>query len=262
VGARGAVGDRTPSGWHAREYESFGRAFAACAQGSDSGRLLERDGLIAVMTPGTPDRSVFNSVMYERPEALARALDDLAAAYGEAGIYAWTVWVPESDRGSARLLDEAGHRLDANPTAMVLELAELPDPEPGDLEWDPNALADEVSRVNDLAYGDARGVFSRGIGDPPAGTFRWYRARLDGEVVAVLGTLDHEGNCGIYWVATIPEARGRGLSRRLLHVALAEAKERGCDLSTLEATKLGRPVYERLGYRDVGTLQMWERRTT
>jgi hypothetical protein len=30
--------------------------------------------------------------------------------------------------------------------------------------------------------------------------------------------------------------------------------------STLIATKLGHPVYEKLGYRDVGTLEMWERR--
>ena len=30
--------------------------------------------------------------------------------------------------------------------------------------------------------------------------------------------------------------------------------------STLIATKLGYPVYEQLGYRDVGGLEMWERR--
>ena len=30
--------------------------------------------------------------------------------------------------------------------------------------------------------------------------------------------------------------------------------------TTLIATKLGFPVYEKLGYRDVGGLEMWERR--
>jgi GNAT superfamily N-acetyltransferase len=253
-------GETTASGWHAREYRSFGYAFKACAQGSETGRVVERDGLLAVITAGTPDRSVFNSVIYERPEALAETLDELAVTYDEAGVRAWTVWVPDSDTGSARLLEGAGHRLDANPVAMVLELAELAEPELGDLDWDANADADEVGRINDLAYGDETGVFGRGIGRPPPGTFRWYRARLDGDVAAVLGTLDHEGDCGIYWVATLPEARGRGLAGRLLHGALAEARERGCDISTLEATMLGRPVYARLGYREVGTLQMWERR--
>jgi hypothetical protein len=42
--------------------------------------------------------------------------------------------------------------------------------------------------------------------------------------------------------------------------ALADGRERGCEVSTLQATKLGRPVYERLGYRAFGVIEMWERR--
>jgi hypothetical protein len=42
--------------------------------------------------------------------------------------------------------------------------------------------------------------------------------------------------------------------------ALADARERGRLTTTLVATKLGRPVYERVGYRDFGAIQMWERR--
>jgi hypothetical protein len=42
--------------------------------------------------------------------------------------------------------------------------------------------------------------------------------------------------------------------------ALADGRERGCEVTTLQATKLGRPVYERLGYRGFGTIEMWERR--
>ena len=39
-------------------------------------------------------------------------------------------------------------------------------------------------------------------------------------------------------------------------------KARGCEVSTLQATKAGRPVYERLGYRSFGEIQMWERRNS
>jgi hypothetical protein len=42
--------------------------------------------------------------------------------------------------------------------------------------------------------------------------------------------------------------------------ALWDAAGRGCETSTLQATKLGRPVYERVGYEDFGALQMWEYR--
>jgi predicted acetyltransferase len=61
-------------------------------------------------------------------------------------------------------------------------------------------------------------------------------------------------------VATIPEARGRGLAGTLLGHALADARERGLETSSLVATKAGRPLYERLGYRGVGAVEMWERR--
>ena len=62
----------------------------------------------------------------------------------------------------------------------------------------------------------------------------------------------------IWSVATAPEARGRGLSTALMRQALSDAAARGCETSTLQATKLGRPVYERVGYQDFGALQMWE----
>jgi hypothetical protein len=42
--------------------------------------------------------------------------------------------------------------------------------------------------------------------------------------------------------------------------ALAEARERGCTSTSLQATARGKPLYERLGYRDIGAVQMWERR--
>jgi GNAT superfamily N-acetyltransferase len=250
----------THSGWHGRMYETFAAAFAAGAASVDGGRVLEPVGVFAAVNPAVPERSVFNSVLYESHDALASAYDELAAAYAQAGVHAWTVWVPESDGDSAQMLAHAGHRLDATPVAMVLDLDDLPEPDPGDLDWDSEASLDEVCAINDRAYGYEDGTFARGMGRPPDGVLRFYRARLDSRPVSVVATLDLDDDCGVYWVATLPEARGRGVTSRLMHVALEDGRERGCDISTLQATKLGRPVYEALGYRDVGTLEMWERR--
>jgi GNAT superfamily N-acetyltransferase len=241
-------------------YQTFAAAVAPGAATVEGGRVLEPVGVFAAVNPQVPERSVFNSVLYESHDALAAALDELAAAYDEAGVRAWTVWVPESDRDSARLLEDAGHALDASPAAMVLDLDEMPEPEPGDLDWDADASLEEVCTINDLAYGYEPGTFARGLGSPPEDLMRFYRVRLDGEPACVVGTLDLDGDCGVYWVATLPEARGRGFTSRLMHVALEHGRERGCDISTLQATKLGRPVYEALGYREIGTLEMWERR--
>jgi GNAT superfamily N-acetyltransferase len=241
-------------------HRSMTAAWRALGGGSESGGLIERDGVLAAVEPAVPGRSVFNSVLYDTPEHLAAVRDELAREYDAAGVFAWTVWVPEVDAASAELLASAGHKLDATPRAMVLELDNLPRHAPGDLDWSRAEAVTELTRVNDAAYGDAPGTFALGIGDPPPGTWRVYEARLDGRVASVLATTETDGDCGVWWVATIPEARGRGLSHDLLRTALDDARERGMRTSTLQATKMGFPVYERIGYRDIGGLQMWEHR--
>ncbi len=230
-------------------------------RGSEGAALFERDGVLGAIVPVCPERSVINSVIYRDAGSLGAALPDLAAAHEEAGVRAWTVWVPEDDRQAAALLEAAGHQLDTTPMAMLHHLDRLPDPEAGELDWDGRATPADVARINDLAYGFEEPTFGAALAALPADVpLRLYQARVEGEPVSVLGTLDDRDDCGIYLVATLRGHRGRGLSRRLLHRALAEARDRGLRTSSLQATKLGQPVYERLGYEAICTLQMWERR--
>ena len=86
-----------------------------------------------------------------------------------------------------------------------------------------------------------------------------YLAQANGTPSACAAACDTDGDCGIFLVATLPGARGRGLAGTLVSRALLDAR-RGCTTSTLQATKMGEPVYERLGYRTLGRLQMWEQR--
>jgi GNAT superfamily N-acetyltransferase len=249
---------RPAAEWWARMHLSMAHAWRTLAAGSRGAHLVELGGVMAAVVPAIPERSVFNSVLYDRPEQLARVRDELARTYEDAGVRAWTVWVPEHDRDTAELLASAGHVLDAAPLAMGLELAALPAPDPGGLEWSSDGSLDELKRINDAAYGYVPGTFDLGIGTPPEDAWRIYEARLAGEPACVVSTTDVEGDCGVWWVATMPDARGRGLAGRLLHVALAEARERGIDTSTLQATKMGRSIYRRLGYVDFGEIRMWE----
>jgi GNAT superfamily N-acetyltransferase len=226
-----------------------------------SSRVFERDGVVAAIAPAVPDRSVVNSVAYRDAEALAATLDDLAAVYEDAGITAWTVWVPEEDRDAAGMLEAAGHRLDAEPMAMMAGLDGLDDPDPGELDWDDDADPRVVALINDRAYTWPDGTFGGAMerfGDIDG--LRLYQARVDGEPVCVLGTYDNGSDCEVYFVATLAEHRGRGLARRLLHRALREARDRGLATSNLQSTKKGYPVYERLGYEPICRLAMWERR--
>ena len=127
------------------------------------------------------------------------------------------------------------------------------------MKLDPAIDSAWLKLVNDAAYGWSPGTFERGLGSPPPGTWRIYEAREDGAPASVLMTTDVDGDCGVWWVGTLPDHQGRGLAGRLLGIALAEARHRGMETTTLQASAMGAPVYTRLGYEDVGELRMWER---
>jgi GNAT superfamily N-acetyltransferase len=237
----------------ARMLRTMRSSFSAMA-GPGSGRWQEHDGVGTLVTPDVPQRSVMNCVICQPGADLESVYEGVEARFAAAD--AWTVWVPDVEHERAAFLEARGHKLDADPAMMVLDLAsfeppsELPD-------WRPAAL-EELARINDAAYPWQDGSMEKAIrgsayGD---GRVRLYIA----EDACVLGIDDCEGDAGVIFVATLPEARGRGLAGGLLAAALVEARERGCDISTLQATKVGEPVYARLGYQRLGAIQMWEKR--
>jgi GNAT superfamily N-acetyltransferase len=237
------------------------------AIGSPDARLIELDRVIATVTPAVPARSISNPVAYDDAAALAAAYEAIAEAFDEAGIQAWTVWVPEFDADAIDLLQRNGHAFDGAPAAMTLELARWEPPPLGDLTWDHECDGPLLGRINDRAYGHETGEgyaggFSELRAEPP---LRLYRALVDGRPASVLGTIDHAypsgaSDCGIYFVATDPDYGGRGLATRLLAAALIEARERGCDTSTLQSSRAGQRIYEALGYEPQFTLHLYERR--
>lgn len=233
------------------EVEAFG-------SGAPDSRLIRRDGLLAAVVPSCPQRSIFNSVCYEDPAALAAEVEALAGVYDEAGVRAWTVWVADADRETARLLAARGHLLDSAPRAMALDLVDLAGaPEqpdgvvPGQI--DPATCA----ALNDLAYGYEQG-FREALAAQTS--IRWHGAYAGGEAVGCVGAIEVGEDCCITGVATPPRHQGRGIAGWLLRRVLAEAREAGAGSASLQASQAGAPLYERLGFRDFGFVEMWELR--
>jgi GNAT superfamily N-acetyltransferase len=234
------------------EVEAFG-------SGHPDSLLIRDDGLLASVTPASPQRSLFNSVFYEYPEVLVAHLDELGEAYDSRGIDAWTVWVPDDDRDTARLLADRGHQLDAEPRAMALDLTDLaPAAEaPAAIEaraGDPASAA----HLNDRAYGYGPDGFRAALAGET--TISWHAAYADEEPVCCVGTIEVGDDCCVTGVATPPEHRGRGIAGWLVREALAQARDAGMATASLQATKVGTPIYERLGFRDLGIIEMWELR--
>jgi N-acetylglutamate synthase-like GNAT family acetyltransferase len=229
---------------------------------SEGGGALERDGVVAALVPAAPERSFINAVVYEQHDGLAAAYDEIAAVYAEFGAN-WTVWVHAGDIATKELLTGHGHVLDGEPVAMALDLTERPPERPADDElppWTPDGEPKDVGSVNDRAYPFGGDSISRALTRPTHEDIRLYVAHDDGEPVACTATIDTGANTEIQMVAVVPEARGRGLAGKLIAHSLADAVERGATSATLVATRLGYPVYSKLGFEPLGVLEMWERR--
>jgi GNAT superfamily N-acetyltransferase len=225
-----------------------------------NGDLRRWEGVAANVAPLTPDRSIFNSVAFDDPAALAATLDEIEAIYDEAGVNAWTVWVPEEDRATIELLESRGHALDGTPRAMALWLEDLADGPPAidGVERASGSILD-AARINDIAYDKGPG-FAVGLEADDGSGAKWHFAAADGELVACCCTVTAGDDVLVSWVATLPEWRGRGIAGWLLREALLEERENGARSSSLRASALGSGVYARLGFLDHGCVEMWEKR--
>jgi len=236
---------------------AFIRALGAAGEGA---LTIEPEGVLAVVVPVCPERSIVNSVVYGDAASLELAYPQLEWMYDQAGVQAWTVWVPPSDRRALGFLSARGHVLDGEPQTMAMSLEGIATPpDDGSVHWSRGADHALVGAINDAAY-SWDGSFERVLGALPEGVGEWYVAYLEDEPAAALITFDEDANCDVNMVATLPRAQGHGLARFLMRQALADARDRSCETTTLVATAAGRPVYERLGYRPFGAIQMWERR--
>lgn len=232
------------------EVEAFGSA-------APDSFLVRREGLLAAVVPASPQRSLFNSVHYDDPVVLAAELDALEALYESHDVRAWTVWVPDDDREAARLLDSRGHALDAGPRATAMELADFGTEPPAPAGVDPGPIAAAAcAELNDLAYGYDENGFRAAL--PGETAIRWHGAFDGDEPVGCVGTIAAGDDCCVTGVATPPEHRGRGIATWLLCRALAEARAAGMASASLQASRAGAPIYERLGFLDLGFLEMWE----
>jgi GNAT superfamily N-acetyltransferase len=81
-----------------------------------------------------------------------------------------------------------------------------------------------------------------------------YLGLLDGKPVATSMYFLAEGVVGLYFVATLPEARNKGIGFAVTQKPLQDAREMGYKVGILQASKMGKPCYLRLGFKEYSSL--------
>jgi GNAT superfamily N-acetyltransferase len=81
---------------------------------------------------------------------------------------------------------------------------------------------------------------------------------LDGRPVGTVATCEFGSVAWIAMVLVEASVRGQGLGKRLMRHALDHLDGRGLPTARLDATELGRPIYQRLGFRAEFEVVRWE----
>jgi GNAT superfamily N-acetyltransferase len=218
--------------------------FAAWSPGARVQR--DADAATALFVADADRALLNNALVLGDPE---RALTAITEAYASAGIDRYAIWIHETQHAAQALLEREGYRLAERTMVMG---AQLPAPGPAHVAQintihpSPAGLRAVNELADDVLPGLAHGGPARILlaGPPPQ---------------SGLLALDHDGDCALAFVATLPKVRKRGMATALTARALADAAARGCTSASLQATPEAEGVYRAAGFRDLGRIREYER---
>ncbi|HLF87344.1 MAG TPA: GNAT family N-acetyltransferase [Anaerolineales bacterium] len=204
----------------------------------------------------------FSAALSTQPPAedVEEHINDTLAWFNTRGVRAFTWW---PDTGTNHLewegaLIPRGFTLDQNTPGMAVDFADLPASVPHPTNFTICPVEDEV------ALHTWTRIFMHGYGLPEAWTgdffdllnslgmtlpFHHYLGYLDGNPVATSTRYLGAGVAGIYNVATLPEARGKGIGAAITLQPLLEGREMGYRAGILQSSDMGFRVYQRLGFK-------------
>jgi GNAT superfamily N-acetyltransferase len=253
----------------AEEQAASVEANLAAIQGHYATDVFDREG-VRLCYSGLRWRVLNGAVLAKLPAADAdKCIADVLAWFGERSVpWRWIVGPLSAPADLGERLVAAGMRAASDHPGMVLRLDRMRD-EPASLPgldvhevlddddfdgwadvqrdtWGLTAESDEAWRKAHLRLGFGKGL-----------QLRNYVAMLDGKALGGAAVFLAEGVAGIYNVAVVPEARGKGIGREVTLAALRDARDLGFSLSTLGSSDLGLPVYLRIGYEEVCRIRVY-----
>lgn len=78
--------------------------------------------------------------------------------------------------------------------------------------------------------------------------------KIDQEIVATAISFKSNNTLGIHQVGVNPSYRGQGIAKNFMQFLIAHAIQLGCTEVSLQASRLGKPMYKTLGFTVLGAL--------
>ncbi|MBN1203987.1 MAG: GNAT family N-acetyltransferase [Myxococcaceae bacterium] len=221
-------------------------------------RALTLPGVWAYSLPDDPELTRQQQILFEEAEALEPALAPLEDFYRGQHIQRWQVQVPPGNAVAEHALSRAGYQPGELVPAMGLSLVDTPPVAPR-IVLEPLHTQEELSSLNAEAFGLRAHLHLSEWYTRPHPSLHPRGVREGGRLIAGGLAFDLQDTTGIYLVATVPHARGRGLASEVMRGLLVDAHARGRAAAVLQSTEMGHGIYLRMGFRDLGTWTSWVR---
>ena len=109
----------------------------------------------------------------------------------------------------------------------------------------------------DIPLDDAQAMFLPSSGE--RSNVCYWTGYADGQPIACSNLIAFGRIAGINIIGTLEAYRGRGFGAAITQAAINRGAEAGCELAVLQASEMGKPVYERMGFRTVTSYRTYVR---
>lgn len=224
--------------------------WGALAQLSPGARVARLDGVVAAVFPSWAPLN--NAILRDDRGSPTTETEVLRRVYDEAGVPVWALWRPATtpDLDTADTAPALGE-LKRDTTTLVMQMS-LKD----QFRLHPAVVPAPIAAVAELGEDVPLAADKIGVTEGVPGLSGWALIH-DDIAVAAAWSFVHGSDCGIYSVETLTPWRRRGFARSLMAHMLADAKDRGARTATLQSTRMGRPLYESLGFTAAGRYEEW-----
>lgn len=247
-------------------FSSFGRL--------PGGTLLSTDKVSGVIPPvrlPAPLCACVLDAQLSEDGAAEEAKEIIEHFQGRGLPFVWQTGPGTRPRDLGAELDRCGMQHVFDLSGMALHLDELRRTRvPRGLETTRVSTRDELrgwARAFRTAFGLSEGS-ERGIADlmrasweHGQGSWHLYIGMLAEQPVASSAMYLGEDAAGIYFVGTIPAARGRGIGTWMTHLPMVDAREMGKRWSVLHAAPPAQKVYRRMGFKEYCQLGLYQLRS-